>query len=75
MTTMKSAETPSPEEQTIKFGEIGKYLGVGWRVVARLVRSGAIPYERDPLDQRCKLVKLRDLDKLKTGSIRKEKGR
>ena len=62
-----------PSDEKIKFGEIGKYLGVGWRVVERLIKSGAIPYERDPLDQRCKLVKVSDLDRLRTGSLRKER--
>jgi DNA-binding MarR family transcriptional regulator len=72
---MKRAITQDPDDKTIRFGEIGKYLGVGGRVVARLIKSGAIPYERDPLDHRCKLVKVRDLDKLKTGSLRKERKR
>jgi DNA-binding MarR family transcriptional regulator len=61
----------SSSEEKIKIGEIGKYLGVGGRVAERLIKSGVIPYERDPLDQRCKLVKVSDLDKLKRESLRK----
>ena len=61
----------SGEEKKIRVSEIASYLGVGWRVVERLMKSGAIAYERDPLDQRCKLVKVSDLDRLKTASLRK----
>lgn len=62
-----------PNIAKIKLGEIGNYLGVGQRVVDRLIKSGAISYERDPLDQRCKLVKVSDLERLKAGSLRKER--
>lgn len=61
----------SVKEKKIKIGDVGHYLGVSWRVVERLVRSGAIPYERDPLDHRRKLVKTGDLDRLKMASLRK----
>jgi hypothetical protein len=65
----------SNKEKKIKIGEVGAYLGVSWRVVERLVKSGTITYERDPLDHRCKLVKTSDLDRLKTASLRKDQRR
>jgi DNA-binding MarR family transcriptional regulator len=61
----------SGKEKKIKVGDVRQYLGVSWRVVERLMKSGAITYERDPLDHRCKLVKTSDLDRLKTASLRK----
>jgi hypothetical protein len=49
----------------IKQGDIGKYLGVGWRVVARLLQEDKIKTVRDPLDHRRKLVRTSDLNRLK----------
>lgn len=65
----------SSKEKKIKIGEVSTYLGVSWRVVERLVKSGVITYERDPLDHRCKLVKTSDLDRLKIASIRNSQRR
>jgi hypothetical protein len=56
----------------IKRGDIGKYLGVGWRVVARLLKEGKIKPVQDPLDHRRKLVSTRDLDRLKKISLKDE---
>lgn len=56
----------------IKRGDIGKYLGVGWRVVARLLKEGKIKTTRDPLDHRRKLVSTKDLDLLKQASLKDE---
>jgi hypothetical protein len=54
----------------IKRGDIGKYLGVGWRVVARLLKEGKITPVQDPLDHRRKLVRTSDLDRLKQTSLK-----
>lgn len=56
----------------IKRGDIGKYLGVGWRVVARLLKEGKIKTVRDPLDHRRELVSTKDLDLLKQTSSKDE---
>jgi hypothetical protein len=56
----------------IKRGDIGNYLGVGWRVVARLLKEGKIKLVQDPLDHRRKLVSTKDLDELKRTSLGQE---
>lgn len=64
MTDRKAADSPTPDRM-IKLGDAGKYLGVGWRVVRRLLKEGKIKTTQDPLDNRRKLVSTRDLDLLK----------
>jgi hypothetical protein len=54
----------------IKLGDVGSYLGVGWRVVGRLLKEGKIKTTRDPLDNRRKLVSTKELDQLKLKSSR-----
>lgn len=49
--------------------EVAAYLGVSQRVVERLVRQGQIKSVRDPLDNRRKLVSVRELDELKRQSL------
>ncbi len=49
--------------------EVAAYLGVSQRVVDRLVRQGQIKAVRDPLDNRRKLVSIRELDELKRQSL------
>lgn len=56
----------------IKRGDVGKYLGVGWRVVERLIKEGAIKLTTDPLDHRRKLASTKQLDRLKRGSLKKD---
>jgi hypothetical protein len=65
----KKPDSPTPDTM-IKRGDIGKYLGVGWRVVARLLKEGKIKLVQDPLDHRRKLVRTRDLDRLKQTSLK-----
>jgi hypothetical protein len=42
-----------------------KYLGISFAKLTSLVRGGQIPFEKDPLDNRVKLVKRSDLDRLR----------
>jgi hypothetical protein len=49
----------------MKLRDAAIYLGVSIPVMTRLVGSGALPYVLDPLDMRCKLVLVMDLDRLK----------
>ena len=65
----KESDSPTPDTM-IKRGDIGKYLGVGWRVVARLLKEGKIKTIQDPLDHRRKLVRTSDLDRLKQTSLK-----
>jgi hypothetical protein len=55
----------------ITLGEVSRYLGVGCRVVSRLVKEGVIRISKDPLDSRRKLVSVRELDQLKRQSSKK----
>lgn len=68
MPAPKEPDSPTPHTM-IKRGDIGKYLGVGWRVVARLLKEGKIKLVQDPLDNRRKLVSTKDLDELKHTSL------
>lgn len=68
----KEPDSVTPDTK-IKLGDVGKYLGVGWRVVGRLLKEGKIKTTtRDPLDNRRKLVSTRDLDLLKQTSLKDE---
>jgi hypothetical protein len=69
MPTPKKPDSPTPDSM-IKRSDVGKYLGVGWRVVARLLKEGKIKTIRDPLDHRRKLVRTSDLDRLKQTSLK-----
>ena len=60
----------STPDTKIKLGDVGSYLGVGWRVVGRLLKEGKINTTRDPLDNRRKLVSTKDLDELKQTSLK-----
>lgn len=60
------------EDLKITLSEVTRYLGVGRRVVSRLVREGAIKIRKDPLDSRRKLVRIRELDQLKKQSLKKD---
>jgi hypothetical protein len=76
MTDSNTPDSPAPDRNiklgNIKLSDAGKYLGVGWRVVARLLKEGKIKTTRDPLDNRRKLVSTKDLDLLKQTSLKDE---
>jgi hypothetical protein len=65
----QNSDSPTPDTK-IKLGDVGSYLGVGWRVVGRLLKEGKIKTTRDPLDNRRKLVSTKDLDELKQTSLK-----
>ena len=48
--------------------EAARYLGVSRTKVWQLVKNNIIPYQKDPLDDRKKLVRKSDLNKLKLAS-------
>lgn len=71
---MKKRDNETPElDPKIMLSEVAAYLGVGRRVVSRLVKEGAIRIRKDPLDSRRKLVSLRELDQLKRQSLKKDR--
>jgi DNA-binding MarR family transcriptional regulator len=69
MATSRKSGSPTPNTN-IKLSDVGKYLGVSWRVVGRLLKEGKIKTTRDPLDNRRKLVSTKDLDELKRTSMK-----
>lgn len=65
----QDSDSPAPDAK-IKLSDVGSYLGVGWRVVGRLLKEGKIKTTRDPLDHRRKLVSTKDLDEIKQTSLK-----
>ncbi len=59
------------EDRRIAVSEVAAYLGVGRRVVSRLIKEGTIRVRKDPLDSRRKLVSVRELDELKQQSLKR----
>lgn len=53
---------------TLPLAQAAQYLGVSRRKVWQLVKKGQLKAERDPLDERRKLVKVQDLERLKETS-------
>ncbi len=49
----------------INLSQARKILGVSPNKMSKLVSDGTLPYEHDPLDQRVKLVLLKDVENLK----------
>jgi excisionase family DNA binding protein len=48
--------------------EAARYLGVSRTKMWLLVKNNILPYQKDPLDDRKKLVKRADLEQLKRAS-------
>jgi hypothetical protein len=58
----------SNHSKKINLTEARKILGVSPNKMSKLVTDGTLHYELDPLDQRVKLVFLKDVEKLKQQS-------
>lgn len=67
----KRDEEAYEEDPKIAISEVAAYLGVGRRVVSRLVKEGVIRIRKDLLDSRRKLVSIRELDRIKRQSLKK----
>jgi excisionase family DNA binding protein len=48
--------------------EAARFLGVSRTKVWQLVKNNIIPYQKDPLDDRKKLIRKADLEQLKRAS-------
>lgn len=57
------------DDPKVSLREVAAYLGVGRRVVSRLVKEGLIKIYKDPLDDRRKLVSVRQSEDLKRQSL------
>ncbi len=55
----------SDDVKKINLSQARKILGVSPNKMSKLVNDGTLPYEQDPLDQRVKLVLLKDVENLK----------
>ena len=49
----------------INLTQARKILGVSPNKMSKLISDGTLPYDQDPLDQRVKLVFLKDVENLK----------
>ena len=55
----------STDSKKINLTQARKILGVSPNKMSKLVNDGTLTYELDPLDQRVKLVLLKDVERLK----------
>ncbi|HEY0323463.1 MAG TPA: hypothetical protein VGC66_21070 [Pyrinomonadaceae bacterium] len=60
-----SSNYTADDSKRINLTEARKILGVSPNKMSKLVTDGTLRFELDPLDQRVKLVFLRDVEKLK----------
>jgi hypothetical protein len=59
-----------PDEELMTATEAQNILGISGKALARLLKSGDLPYEVDALDRRVKMVKRADVEKLAARSTR-----
>jgi hypothetical protein len=58
-------DRPADSVKKINLTQARKILGVSPNKMSKLVSDGTLAYEQDPLDQRVKLVFLKDVENLK----------
>jgi hypothetical protein len=58
-------DQPADNVKKINLTQARKILGVSPNKMSKLVSDGTLAYEQDPLDQRVKLVFLKDVEDLK----------
>jgi hypothetical protein len=58
-------DRPAESVKKINLTQARKILGVSPNKMSKLISDGTLAYEQDPLDQRVKLVFLRDVENLK----------
>jgi hypothetical protein len=58
-------ERPADSVKKINLTQARKILGVSPNKMSKLISDGTLAYEQDPLDQRVKLVILKDVENLK----------
>ena len=60
-----SSNSMADDSKKINLTQARKILGVSPNKMSKLVTDGTLQYELDPLDQRVKLVPLREVERLK----------
>lgn len=58
-------DRPADSVKKINLTQARKILGVSPNKMSKLISDGTLSYEQDPLDQRVKLVFLKDVEDLK----------
>ncbi len=58
-------DRPADSVKKINLTQARKILGVSPNKMSKLISDGTLAYEQDPLDQRVKLVFLKDVENLK----------
>jgi hypothetical protein len=58
-------DQPAVRVKKINLTQARKILGVSPNKMSKLISDGTLAYEQDPLDQRVKLVVLKDVENLK----------
>ena len=58
-------DRPADSMKKINLTQARKILGVSPNKMSKLISDGTLAYEQDPLDQRVKLVFLKDVENLK----------
>jgi hypothetical protein len=58
-------DRPADSVKKINLSQARKILGVSPNKMSKLISDGTLVYEQDPLDQRVKLVFLKDVENLK----------
>ena len=59
------SNNPADDSKKINLTQARKILGVSPNKMSKLVTDGTLRYELDPLDQRVKLVLLKEVERLK----------
>lgn len=62
-------KSPARDNRKMTFTGAAAYLGVSPRKMGRIVKEQGLEFTVDPLDRRRKLLKVKDLDKLKEASL------
>jgi hypothetical protein len=65
MTQNGDNDQPAGSVKKINLTQARKILGVSPNKMSKLISDGTLAYEQDPLDQRVKLVVLKDVENLK----------
>lgn len=62
-------KSPTRDNRKMTFTRAAAYLGVSPRKMGRIAKEQGLKVTVDPLDRRRKLLKVKDLDKLKEASL------
>jgi len=67
---MDTPNTSAAKNRRLKLSEAAAYLGVTPSKVSRLIKAGVLKFSVDPFDRRLKLVRVKELERLKRASVK-----